>query len=177
MSNKTTYDIRTTINKPNINIIQLNSQYFNNRQNTGLFVNTVYKNFFDLAKDDKLKHNFEEINRLIMSPLFAGYFVKYGTKIIGYLLGEILLLNDGRKVFYINYLYVSHYFRKSGIASKLLDSAIMYAKNLNLDAVMLTCDTENYYVHNFYLKRGFMLDMVLRKYEKHDVFSLPIKFF
>ena len=34
---------------------------------------------------------------------------------------------------------------------------------------MLTCDSENEPVQNFYLMRGFMPDLILRRYNKFDV--------
>ncbi|ARF09047.1 acetyltransferase GNAT family protein [Catovirus CTV1] len=161
----------------NINIISVDSDYFNNKKNTPLFVDTVFNNFSYLAKEEKLKHSFAEINKLLNSPKFKGFFIKKNNHIIGYLLGEIMNLDDGRKVYYISYLYVSHLFRKHGFASKLLSIVIDLTKNLGLNAVMLICDTENNEVHDFYAKRGFMLDMKLRRYEKHDVFSLPVGYY
>lgn len=155
----------------------INNNYFINNPKTYIFCDIVYKNFMHISQNKSLNHNINEITRLVNSNNFVGYLAKLDKKIIAYLLGEIISLNDGRKVFYINYLYVSQYFRNSGIASDILKKAINFSKNSKLNAVMLTCDTYNNKLHNFYLKRGFMLDMVLRRYERHDVFSLPIGYF
>jgi ribosomal protein S18 acetylase RimI-like enzyme len=89
--------------------------------------------------------------------------------IAAYLIGEIIKLNDGRIVLYINYLYTSKYFRNRGLASKLIDVAEQIVKAEKLDGLMLTCDTENNIIYNFYLKKGFMTDLILRRYEKYDV--------
>lgn len=161
----------------NINIIPINSEYFNKKNNTNLFIDTVYKNFYYLSSDEKLKHSMQEIQRLLYSSNFKGFFIKKNGNIIGYLLGEILYLNDGRKVFFISYLYVSKMFRKHGLASKLLTLVTNLTKNLGLQAIMLICDTQDNQVHDFYLKRGFMLDMILRRYERHDVLSLPVGYY
>ena len=34
---------------------------------------------------------------------------------------------------------------------------------------MLTCNFEDPYINNFYSKRGFMPDMILRQYNKYEV--------
>lgn len=156
---------------------RLDTDYFYNKSNTPLFASLVFKNFINLSNDKSLNHNLNEIYRLIKSPNFFGYFAKYNEKIVGYLLGEIIQLNDGRKVLYINYLFVSPYFRNSGIASYLLKYAISFAKNTGLDAVMLTCDTYNIKLHDFYFKRGFTIDNILAKYKRHDILSYHIGYY
>lgn len=151
----------------------LNSTYFKNKSNVNMFVDIVYKNFINLVHDPNLKHSKMEINKLLFSPNFKGYFVKENDKIIGYLLGEITKLNDRRKVYFISYIYTSKYYRKHGIASKLMELVMDMTKSMKLDTVMLICDTEDDNVYNFYLKKGFMLDFTLRRYNRHDVLSLP----
>ena len=78
-------------------------------------------------------------------------------------------LADGRRVFYISYVFTSKPFRNKGFASKMINYVEALAKEFHFDGILLTCDTENEEVYNFYLSRGFMPDLVLRQYKKHDV--------
>ena len=78
-------------------------------------------------------------------------------------------LNDGRNVFYVTYIYTSEQFRNKGIASKLLEKVDEIVGKNNLDGVLLTTDIEDNITYEFYLKKGFMPDIVLRTYDKFDV--------
>lgn len=148
------------------------SSFFMNKKGLDSFINAVFNNFIELVNQPKLLHTKPDIYKLLMSPNFRGYLVYYNKSIVAYLLGELKTLADGRKVFFINYLFVAPSSRKQGIASKLLNSVNGYVHQNSYDAVMLICDTENPKVYDYYLKRGFMLDLVLRRYERYDVLSL-----
>lgn len=129
----------------------------------------LYTNFIELATSPRLGHNMQEINRLVHSPDAQIYFYMIDGRIAGYLVGEIMNLNDGRKVFYITYLYTSDKFRKRGIATELIRFAEGRGAKMDLDGIMLTCDTGNQYVYDYYQLRGFMPDMQLRNYSQHEV--------
>jgi ribosomal protein S18 acetylase RimI-like enzyme len=135
--------------------------------------NMIYKNFIDLVEDPKLLHTYDEINKLLHRDKVQFYVYMYQNKIIGYLIGDILPLQNGynkRNVFFINYIFVAKQFRSSGLGNFLLNFAINNATKYNLDGIMLICDTLNKKVYNWYIKRGFMLDIELRRYSRHDVF-------
>lgn len=133
------------------------------------FGQTVFNNFKDLVAYPDLKHNITEIMRVIKSPKSVIIFKMYKQKIIGYVLGEIMKLNDGRNVFYILYIYTSHHFRGRGIASELLETIQKIISDKSLDGILLTCDSEDAEIYNFYSKRGFMPDLVLRTYSKFEI--------
>lgn len=133
------------------------------------FGNTIFHNFKELAQYPKLKHNINEIMRVIKSPRSVIMFKMYKGKIIGYLLGEIMNLNDGRNVFYITYIFTSPHFRGKGIASDLMKTVSNIVEQQALDGILLTCDSEDQEVFSFYEKRGFMPDLVLRTYDKFEV--------
>jgi GNAT superfamily N-acetyltransferase len=132
-------------------------------------VDMVYRNFLDLTDYPELKHNKKELTRLVTSNKSKTIFIIVKNKIAAYVIGEVLELIDGRQVFYINYLFTAKQFRKKGFASKLMDYIDEIVVKLNYDGIMLTCDTENYEVYNFYLSRRFFPDLILRQYKKHDV--------
>lgn len=133
------------------------------------FGQVVYDNFIDLSYNPKLKHNMNEIMKIIKSPESVILIALENNKMIGYLIGEFIKLNDGRHVFYITYVFTSELFRDRGIASKLMNIVDDLVLKNNLDGIMLTCDSENYQVYNFYLKKKFMPDLVLRTYDKYEI--------
>jgi GNAT superfamily N-acetyltransferase len=135
--------------------------------------NIIYNNFIDLTHEPNLKHTFEEINRLLNSSELRFFTYMLNNKLIAYLVSELMILPDKRKVLFVNYLYCSPKFRNHGIASKLLEAAEHYAKTHKLAGIMLTCNTHDINVYEFYLKRGFMLDIYLRQYTKYDVLFKP----
>lgn len=139
------------------------------------FVKVVYKNFINLAKYEELKHTEKEIGRLLKSSNFLGLFVyNKKTHLVAYMLGEIMKLNDGRVVYYISYFYVAKPYRSKGIGSQMMNMIIEKCKSRKISYIMLTCDTEDTTVYDFYLMRRFMPDPILRKYDRYDIFTLYI---
>jgi GNAT superfamily N-acetyltransferase len=133
----------------------------------------IFKNFKHLADIPSLKHNMIEIDRLIRGNQSIIYLYMIDNQIASYVVGEILEVS-GRKVYYVTYLYTSDKYRNSGLASKLIKFIEKNASNLNLNGIMLTTNTENKKVYDFYLKRGFMPDLLLRTYSKYDVLYKPV---
>ena len=137
--------------------------------NLNFFINTIYVNFRDLTMYPELKHTKSEIKKLLLSQNVQLFLYIINKKIAGYMLGEIIKLNDGRTVFYITYIYTVDKFRGNGIASKIIKNVSTITEINNLDGIMLTCDTEDPQIYDFYLKRGFMPDTYLRRYTRYDV--------
>ena len=133
------------------------------------FINTIYMNFEHLKYFPSLKHTKEEIESTLKSKNSQIYLILINNKIGAYLIGDILTLDDGRKVLFVTYLFTSKLFRKRGYGTKLMEIAENKSKMFNLDGVMLMCDTENKQVYNFYLTRGYMSDLILRNYSKFEV--------
>jgi ribosomal protein S18 acetylase RimI-like enzyme len=142
------------------------------KETTKYFTATIYKNFRELTNDPTLKHTPNEINKLLKSPKMYSLLVYDSVhKMLAYLIGEIMELQNGRMVFYITYIYVASKYRGLGIASKLINIIFSKVDSWDLDGIMLICDTENKLVHDFYLKRGFMPDQTYRRYDQHEVIS------
>jgi ribosomal protein S18 acetylase RimI-like enzyme len=134
------------------------------------FTNVIFNNFLHLQNVSNLSHSKKNIFEVLTSKEPQIYLVlNDDKKIIAYLVGEIVELVDGRKVLYITYLFTSKKHRKNGCASKLLYVAEDIIRKQNLNGLMLTCDSENPYVYDFYLKKGFMPDILLRTYKKYEV--------
>jgi ribosomal protein S18 acetylase RimI-like enzyme len=156
-------------------IREFNGERMKHNPNINNLAGTVYNNFLELSKYPILKHNPYEIHRLLMSPNLVMFTIYNDGKMIAYIIGEIIKLDDGRSVLYISYLYVSSKYRDMGLGGSLLNMAIQKAQSMNMNSIVLIVDTEDQYVLDFYMKRGFMYDTYLRRYDRYDVLSLPLK--
>lgn len=148
--------------------INVPQQKLRNR-NTNKLEKMIYLNFIELTNEPELLHTSQNINKMLTNDKTQFYVFVLNRRIISYMLGEITHLNDGRNVFYVGYIYTAEKYRNIGLSSKLLKQVEFYCKNHNLDGIMLTCDTNNSQVYEFYKKRGFMLDIILRRHTQHDV--------
>lgn len=157
----------------NVKLKVISPNFFKNK-NINEFIKMVYENFIDLIEDESLNHNEKEIYRLLNNDNFVGILLLDEYKLVGYTLGEFMNLNDGRFCYYISYIFVSISYRNNGLASKMLNRIFDIAKQTNCSTIVLTMDTDNIELLDFYTKRGFSLDILLRKYTKHDVLSLSL---
>ncbi len=140
------------------------------KQRKEILVDIIYNNFSDLNDEPKLNHTHEAIMKTLNSKeVVLLLFIEKG-KIGGYLLGEIMILEDGRKVMFISYIFVAKDLRASGVGTQLLQIITKIASDKYCDGIMLIYDTTQKKLIRFYDKHGFMLDFQLRRFEKHDVF-------
>jgi len=129
----------------------------------------IYNNFIQFSSNPNIKHSVADIEKILHCDTCQFYIIVKNNGIIAYLLGEIIDVNDGRFVFYIDYLYTVPSFRKKGLGNSLMNLAEKISYEKKLDGILLTCDTENKEVFQFYTKLGFLPDLHLRKYERHDI--------
>jgi ribosomal protein S18 acetylase RimI-like enzyme len=149
-------------------IISISSQDIINRKTCNLD-NMIFNTFINLSNIPELKHNIMEIKKILNNPRVQFYIYMIDNMIAGYILGETIVLNDGRHVLYITYLFTAPKYRNHGIASSLLTYAEQYVINKNLNGIMLTTDTQNLKLFNWYLEKGFMADTTLRNYGRYEV--------
>ncbi len=140
------------------------------KQKKDVLVDIIYNNFSDLNDEPKLNHTPEAIKKTLDSKEAVLLLFIENGKIGAYLLGEIMILEDGRKVMFISYIFVAKDLRTSGVGTKLLQIISKIATDKYCDGVMLIYDTTQKKLRRFYDKNGFMLDFQLRRFEKHDVF-------
>lgn len=140
------------------------------------FIEIIFLNFEELSEIKELKHSKYEIFETIMkeNSLFILCMNETLSKIIGYLIGYFIILNDQRKVFYISYIYVSKSHRNQNIGKTLLDICEKETLRNKHNGVLLTCDTTKQLVMDFYSKKGYMLDFNLRRYSRYDVYYKQI---
>ena len=150
-------------------IVTLTASNLKNQDMT-LLVNTIYKNFLELATEPRLNHNKTEIQKTLDSEGVVLFLILHENKIIGYLLGEVMDLEDSRHALFISYIYVVKFMRNKKLGCKLMSLAISYGIEHRLDGIMLIYNTSDRKLERYYDKYGFMLDFHLRRYEQHDVF-------
>lgn len=136
------------------------------------FADIIHNHFLYLSQRPELQHNVYEIRRLLSGNDTISFVVYDNDKIIAYLIGEIKHLNDGRTAYYVSYLYVCQKYRNKKIGTKLMKIVINKAKESDIRYVILTCDTNDKKVYEFYQKLGFMPDHILRNYGRHEVMTL-----
>lgn len=137
-----------------------------------IYATIIYNNFIDLTQFSYVTHNKEEIYKNLLSDDMFGYIVKNGTKVIGYLFGEFMNLNDGRHVYYLSYIYISPKYRHYKLGTTLLNKLIETCNNIGVMFIVLTCDSQDSIVMNFYKKFGFISDPILKRNLRHDVLCL-----
>jgi GNAT superfamily N-acetyltransferase len=152
------------------NIIELKQLSENKKQ---IFTDLIYDNFIKISPYEQLKHNKNEIYNLLSKS--SHFFIVYmiNNKILGYVLGEIIDF-DKNQILFITYIFTSPRHRKTGIGHKLMNYIENYALSNDCIKIMLTCDTEDKKVYDWYLKIGFMPDMYFRTYDRFDTLSKNI---
>jgi len=138
------------------------------------FAKTIYNNFIYLKEIPELMHSEEEIAKMLKSPEFIGIFVYDGDAFIGYLVGEIKMLNDNRLVYYISYMYVSQKYRNKSIGKKMMIMIENIVKKMNIKYIVLTADQSNVKLMKFYKNFGYQQDVLLKTNNENEVFSKQI---
>lgn len=126
-------------------------------------IEMVYKHFEYLSKYQELKHNKSDIYKLFREPDFRGYFIynEHGL-LVSYLLGEEMISNDGRRIFYIAYVYTSPFYRKKGLASILIKKCIDRSVNIRgIKFIVLTVNSLHNNTVKLYEKLGFNFDPII----------------
>lgn len=141
-------------------------------KHTNIFTDIIFNNFIDLINYPYVKHTRNDIQNLLSSEQMLGYIVKYSEKIIAYMFGEVSQMPDGRNAYYLSYIYVAPKYQHLKIGTLLLNKIIGHCKHYGIPFIVLTCDTKDIRVMNFYKKFGFIIDPVLKNGKRHDVLCL-----
>jgi len=151
-----------------IHLIEYDGDYLKS-MNTKLLSKIIYYHFLELAQYPLLEHSIQSIRKTFENDNAVLFILLENNKIISYLLGYSLQLDDGRKVMFISYIYVAKSHRNKGIGKFMMDHIEQKALDLKLDGILLICDTEDQKVLNFYMTRNYMHDIILRRYDRYDV--------
>jgi ribosomal protein S18 acetylase RimI-like enzyme len=142
------------------------------KQDLSLLVKLIYNNFIELTEEDKLMHTPEKIEENLKADnsVIVVLTDKKSQKMIAFLTANIIELDDRRLVFYISYIYTAESYRNSGLGTELMDLAEKLGRKHKCNGVMLIFDTYKPNLVRFYENRGYMQDINLRRYERHDIF-------
>lgn len=122
----------------------------------------IFFNFIELQNQPDINFSIKDIfNTLNSSSLIGWFLLDNNNKIIGYLIGIIKDIGDGRIVYYISYFYIIQKYRNHGLGVKMLLIALNYATKMNLKFVMLISKI-NSKAFNLYIKYGFMEDPLVK---------------
>lgn len=134
---------------------------FTELQNTDKLAKIIFFNFIELQNEPDINFSFQDIKNILISPDLIGWFLMDNeNKIIGYLIGVIKHLGDGRVVYYISYFYIIQKYRNYGLGTKMLLIAIDHVTKLNIKFVMLISKVHSK-AWNMYIKYGFLEDPVI----------------
>lgn len=135
---------------------------FTQLKNIDRFGKIIFLNFMDLQNQTDIEFSFESIKEILASADLIGWFLMdNNSKIIGYLIGSIKELADGRNVYFIHYFYIVQKYRKFGLGSKMLLIAMDHITNLNIKFVMLLSKIKSD-GWSLYLKYGFIEDPIIK---------------
>jgi ribosomal protein S18 acetylase RimI-like enzyme len=121
----------------------------------------IYLNFIELQNVEGIVFNIDDIFNTLNSNNLLGWFIIYNERIIGYIIGELKDLVDGRFVYYISYIYIIKRHRSQGLGFKLMLNCINYINNANIKFIMLTCN-KNGKAFQLYKKLGFIYDPIIK---------------
>ena len=154
-----------------MSLIVLDKTDIAKQKDLSFFIDVIYNNFIELSQEDKLMHTKEKIEENLKNDnSIIIFMLNNDKKIIGFVTANIMMLDDRRKVIFISYIYVAETERNKQIGSELLNKAELIGKQNNCLGCMLIFDTHQVNLVRFYEDRGYMLDINLRRYERHDVF-------
>jgi ribosomal protein S18 acetylase RimI-like enzyme len=135
----------------------------------------IYNNFIELKEDHKLMHTKEKISETLHSDdVLIIVALNEQKKIVGFIVSQLMELDDRRKVLFVNYISVAESLRKTGMGTEMMDMLEAEGYKYKCNGIMLIFDTYNPVLVRFYENRGYMLDINLRRYERHDVFYKTI---
>jgi ribosomal protein S18 acetylase RimI-like enzyme len=145
----------------------------NKIKNPEILSSIAFKNFIYLSQFPELMHSEKNIYKALQEEGNLCYLVYDKNVLIAYLIGDFRTLADNRYVYYISYFYVAEKYRGKKLGSKIMDMIINKCQNLGVKFIVLTCDTQDTKIINFYRKYGFVKDPILGTGEKrHNVYCL-----
>jgi len=140
-------------------------------QNPEAFAKVIHNNFLYLRDFPNLQHSLSSILILLKSHNTISYLVYHNKQLIGYLIGEMKHLEDGRLVFYISYVFVLKAYRSKGIGTQLINKIISDSKLKGIKFILLTCDSDDKRVFSYYLRIGFIEDPIYKSFDRHRVLT------
>ena len=137
-------------------------QRFNQITNINRLAKIIFFNFIELQNEADIVFNINDITSTLTSNSLLGWFLlDDDSKIIGYIVGELKQLTDGRYSYYISYFYIIKKYRSKGIGYKMMLICIEYVKSIGMQFVMLLSNI-NSNAFQLYKKLGFGYDPIIK---------------
>lgn len=137
-------------------------QRFERISNISRLAKIVFFNFIELQKENDVVFNINDITSTLSSKSLLGWFlIDDNGKIIGYIIGELKDLTDGRYVYYISYFYLIKEYRSKGLGYKMMLICIEYIKSINVQFIMLLSNI-NTNAFKLYRNLGFGFDPLIK---------------
>lgn len=137
-------------------------QRFNRITNVSRLAKIIFFNFIELQNQEDIVFNINDITSTLSSNNLLGWFLLDDNgKIIGYIIGELKDLTDGRYVYYISYFYLIQQYRSKGLGYKLMLMCIEYIKSINVQHIMLISNIHSN-AFKLYQNMGFGFDPLIK---------------
>ena len=127
-------------------------------KNVDKLANIIFLHFIEYADMNISLFSFNMIKYNLSHKNLLGWFLlDNDDNIVGYILGNVKTLVDGRTVYFISYLYIIEKYQNYGLSTQLLEIALEYIKTQNVPFVMTLCNKE---ILNKYKLLGFIEDPI-----------------
>lgn len=137
-------------------------QKFNQVAHPDRLAKIIFFNFIELQGEKDIVFNIDDITSTLNSENLLGWFLLDDNgKIIGYIVGELKELTDGRYVYYISYFYLIHKYRSQGLGYKMMLVCIEYVKSNGVGFVMLISSIHSK-AYKLYKNLGFGFDPIIK---------------
>lgn len=122
----------------------------------------VFLNFVELENEHDIIFNINDIQTSLKSSGLLGWFLlDNDNKIIGYIIGELKDLVDGRYVYYISYFFIISKYRSKGLGFKMMLNCINYINEINVKYIVLISNVTSS-AYKLYKKLGFTNDPIIK---------------
>jgi ribosomal protein S18 acetylase RimI-like enzyme len=137
-------------------------QRFTQINNINRLAKIIFFNFIELQNEPDIVFNINDITSTLSSNNLLGWFLLNDNgKIIGYIIGELKDLTDGRYVYYISYFYLIHEYRSKGLGFKMMLMCIEYIKSTGIPYIMLISNIHSK-AFELYQSLGFGFDPLIK---------------
>ena len=137
-------------------------QLFNQVKNMDRLAKIIFMNFIELENEPDIVFNIDDITSTLKSTGLLGWFLLDDyDKIIGYIVGEMKELTDGRYVYYISYFYLISKYRSKGLGYKMMLESIQHVKANGIAFVMLISSIHSK-AFRLYRQLGFGFDPIIK---------------
>ncbi len=135
---------------------------FNQIENIQRLSKIIFFNFIELQNEPDIVFNIDDIVSTLSSNNLLGWFLLDSEgKIIGYIVGELKELTDGRYVYYISYFYLINKYRSQGLGYKMMLVCLQYISSINVQFIMLISSIHSN-AFKLYKKLGFGFDPIIK---------------